>query len=159
MKLVAVATRISVAAALCLGVARCDLLVDEVICRHTTRAELEAGRQRTIVITAETCCDQGCNVYYEARESGRVVRPAGYVSSDDGRHGPYSLISAEGGDLIGVVETSEERPKLLIIHDFAAGRTDRDLPTGEASYEEGLRFHDELYARLRSENPQLPAER
>jgi hypothetical protein len=153
----ATATRIVVTVALCVALGGCDFVIDEVLFRPETLASLDAGRQRTIVITRETWCDQACAITFEVREAGRVRR-RGYISSDDGRtRHSYSLITAEGGDLVGLVDAREKRLDPLIVLDFAAGRSSQDLPRPDASYEEGIEYHHQLRERLRRENPQLPA--
>jgi len=72
-------------------------------------SELVVGKGRTIEITAQSCWEISRSVYYEVKENGKVVTPLCAMTFDSGSdEHRYAILSAKGGSLVGVVDTTQE---------------------------------------------------
>ena len=118
---------------------------------------LVVGKGRTIEITGQSCWEISRSVYYEVKENGKVVTPLYAMTSDSGSdEHRYEILSARGGSLIGVVDTTQTPHELVILHDFGSGESWPRLRDDEVSYDEAVRKKwRDLFDQLQSENPKL----
>ena len=126
-------------------------------CDPVPISELVVGNGRTIEITAQSCWEISRSVYYEVKENGNVVTPLCAMTFDSGsdRH-RYAMLSARGGSLVGVVDTSQTPHELVILHDFGSGESWPRLRDFEVSYDDAVRKKWRgLFDQLKSENPEL----
>lgn len=120
-------------------------------------AELDVGPQRSVIITAGNCWEISRPIYYKVREAGRVIRPTTYIHGDRNDSYAYAVVFAEGGTLVGVMETTLTSPELVIMQDFESGESWPRLRDDEVSYYEPVREKWRgIFERLRHENPNLP---
>ena len=108
-------------------------------------------------MTAGVCWEVSRPIYYEITEDGRILVPKTYINGDGGHdEHQYMAIFAEGGSLVGVVETTGGTRVLVVIQDFKTGESWPRVKDDEVSYEEKVvRRHQNLFDRLRKENPAL----
>jgi hypothetical protein len=120
-------------------------------------AELAVGKARTIEITAQSCWEISRSIYYEVKENGNVVTPLYAMSFDSGSdEHRYAILRANGGSLVGVVDTTKTPNELVILHDFGSGQSWPRLRNNEVSYDEAVRKKwRDLFDELKSENPEL----
>jgi len=126
-------------------------------CDNVPISELVVGNGRTIEVTAASCWEISRSVYYEVKENGKVVTPLFVMTSDGGsdKH-QYAVLTAKGGSLIGVIETTRTPHELVILHDFSSGESWPRLRDDEVSYDEAVRRKwRDRFDQLKSENPEL----
>jgi len=104
---------------------------------------------RVIELRASVFCDNGCVIYY--RVPGFIDRHAmGYTSESPGSL-KFSVLTAEGGALVAVVEASAPEV-VLLLHDFE--RNDSWPYQGHTEHHtERLARGEALLRRLVSEHP------
>jgi hypothetical protein len=126
-------------------------------CDPVPISEVVVGKGRTIEITAESCWEISRSVYYEVKENGNVVTPRCVITFDSGNdEHRYAVLSAKGGSLVGVVDTTRTPHELVILHDFRSGESWPRLRDYEVSYDEAVRKKwRNLFDQLKSENPEL----
>lgn len=126
-------------------------------CDPVPISALVVGKGRTIEITAQSCWEISRSVYYEVKENGKVVTPLYVITFDSGSdEHRYAIVSAKGGSLIGVVDTTQTPHELVILHDFRSGESWPRLRDDEVSYDEAVRKKwRDLFDQLQGENPQL----
>ena len=126
-------------------------------CDPVPISTLVVGQGRTIEITAESCWEISRSVYYEVKENGNVMTPRYAMTFDSGNdEHQYAILSAKGGSLVGVVDTSQTTHELVILHDFGSGESWPRLRDDEVSYNEAVRKKwRDLFDQLQSENPEL----
>ena len=126
-------------------------------CDPVPISKLTVGKGRTIEITGQSCWEISRSVYYEVKENGNVVTPLHVMSFDSGSaEHSYAILSARGGSLIGVVDTTETPHELVILHDFGSGESWPRLRDTEVSYDEAVRKKwRNLFDELQRENPEL----
>ena len=132
--------------------------IGDYVCeRDDEISQLDVGHGREIRMTAGVCWEISRPIYYEIKEDGRIVVPKTYIDGDGGddEH-QYRAIFAEGGSLVGVVETTGGTQVLVVIQDFKTGESWPRVKDDAVSYEEKVvRRHQDLFERLRKENPEL----
>jgi hypothetical protein len=118
------------------------------------REALDVGPGRRIVITEFTVnmtrtdsdklyrSDQLYQVYQDGKE---MIPEADLAIVGFEGHG-YTLVTAEGGDLVAVVEKGDPK-KVQVLHDFVSGLS---WPAGR-----GSERYDELIGRMHKEHPEL----
>ena len=127
--------------------------------QQTSIATLEVHNQRHIIFTADNCFENDSRpIYYEVKESGRVVTPTTYIGNDNGAQPhTYTSFFAEGESLVAVLETTATPAEIVIMQDFNSGESWPRLRENEVAREEFVkRKWQGVYERLRRENPQLP---
>jgi hypothetical protein len=126
-------------------------------CDSDDISTLVVGKGRTIEITAASCWEISRSVYYEVKVDGNVVTPLFAMTFDSGSdEHQYAILSAKGGSLVGVVDTSQTPHELVILHDFGSGESWPRLRDTEVSYDEAVRKKwRDLFDQLQSENPGL----
>jgi hypothetical protein len=127
--------------------------------RQTSIATLDVRNQRRINFTADNCFENDSRpIYYEVKESGRVVTPTTYIGNDNGNQPhTYTSFFAEGESLVAVLETTATPAEIVIMQDFNSGESWPRLRENEVAREEFVkRKWQGVYERLRRENPQLP---
>ena len=68
------------------------------------------------------------------KENGKVVTPLSAMTFDSGSdEHRYAVLSARGGSLVGVVDTTQTPHELVILHDFGAGESWPRLRDDEVS--------------------------
>lgn len=121
--------------------------------------ELWAGENRSIIIKKERCFENNQAMYYEVREGTSIIVPTTYLHGFDGSQ-PYEfkIVYAENQSLVGVVETKQGAPAVLIIQDFTKGET-FPRPGDDENWdsESYVKRAQSLYERLKRENPQMEA--
>jgi hypothetical protein len=123
-------------------------IIDYLCRRDSPIAELDAGDNRIIAISAASCWEGiGRPLYYEVRDNGMVVISKTLFCVDMGEEHSYSLIYAENQSIIGVLEITTSSPNLRAIVDF---RTRTSWPRSE--FYEGWRIRIQ---KLRQENPEV----
>ena len=126
-------------------------------CDSVPISTLVVGKDRTIEITAQSCWEISRSVYYEVKENGRVVTPLYSMTFDSGSdEHRYAILTARGGSLVGVVDTTQTPHELVILHDFRSGESWPRLRDDEVSYDAAVRKKwRDLFDQLQSENPEL----
>ena len=119
--------------------------------------ELGAGENRSIIITKERCFENNQAMYYEVRGEKGIIVPTTYLNGFDGSQ-PYEfkIVYAENQSLIGVVETKQGKPAVVIIQDFTNGDTfPRPKPYENWDSESYSKRAHSLFERMMRENPQI----
>ena len=144
-------------ALLCSSCAIGRKITDYVCERDDEISRLDVGHGREIRMTAGVCWEVSRPIYYEITEDGRILVPKTYINGDGGHdEHQYMAIFAEGGSLVGVVEATGGTRVLVVIQDFKTGESWPRVKDDEVSYEEKVvRRHQNLFDRLRKENPAL----
>ncbi len=126
-------------------------------CDSVPISALVVGKDRVIEITGQSCWEISRAVYYEVKENGKIVTPLCAMTFDSGNdEHRYAILSAKGGSLIGVVDTTQTPHELVILHDFGSGESWPRLRDDEVSYDEAVRKKwRNLFDQLQSENPKL----
>lgn len=123
-----------------------------------TIAELDVGQRRTVLITADNCWEISRPIFYEVTDGGKVITPTSYIDGDGGNDShTYSVVYAEGGALVSVLETTRAPQELVIMQDFKSGESWPRLRDTEVSYDLDVQEKWRgIFERLRRENPLLP---
>ncbi len=118
--------------------------------------ELRVGEKRRILIRAASYAEVNQNLFYEVRIGDRTVVPgcwftAWHRDTTEGDDPAFRVVSAEGGELVGVVEinTPEE---ILILHDFSTGYSWPASISGE-HWKTASAHARRLLERLKGETP------
>jgi hypothetical protein len=124
-----------------------DRLCDE----DAILAQLDAGNDRLITISAQSCWEVSRAVDYEVRERGAVVSAKSLIDTDDGNDNShnYSLIYAENKSLVGVTDNAATPAQVVVIYDFKSG--DKWAVLGDTHKGQAR----DLFSRLKLENPEL----
>ncbi len=128
------------------------------LCKEDTAiADLDAGSNRHIIITGQSCWEVGRGLHYEVKDGGRIVSPKSLYDVDEGNSHTYSLIYADNKSLVGVIEMTRKQSRILAIYDFNSGNTYPRPKDDEVGVEETVQQRWRgLFQRLHQENPQIP---
>lgn len=107
-------------------------------------ATLDAGNRRQVIILEESYSEVSRGIAYQVEVAGDVVvAPCIMDFFDFDTRLTFQLVPPDGGDLVGVVETSSPQ-RVLAIHDFVSHETwPGETHPGQWDYEE----YDERLAR------------
>jgi hypothetical protein len=118
---------------------------------------LDCGEGREIVIWLDFRSEDAPSLYYEVIVNDKVVTKMCFcfvVSSPSNTD--LHLLSAENGNLVGVVEgTPPDCSKVVILHDFSTGESwpELDGKTGSKHSEQVRKLKEAMQLRLRRANP------
>jgi hypothetical protein len=121
-----------------------NTIIDYLCSQDQTLAVLDAGEQRTIIITGESCWEINRTLHYEVKVNGKVASSKWLFDFDQGGRHQYSLIYAENKTLVGVLDSDilPTYPQIII-----------DFKKNVSSWPKNLYIYDDYSSRLKSENP------
>jgi hypothetical protein len=120
--------------------------------RYQVLTRLPVGEHgNSIVILQDIYYDNGWRLYYQVKSGGKVIVDCRFIcSQDDGKHSNFKIITARGGNLVGLFQ--ESRPESIIaLHDFSSGRTWPAVLSDSESYVETHDRGNALLASLQQE--------
>jgi hypothetical protein len=125
-------------------------ILDYFCTQDTVLADLNAGNDRTITISAKSCWEIGRPIFYEVKDGGKIAFPKTFFNVDQGNHNSYSLVFAENKSLVGVLDASTAPPEAVIIYDFTS-----NMVWPKQYGQSGTQKWRSIFLRLQYDNPQL----
>lgn len=117
--------------------------------RYRVLTTLPVGEQgNSIAILEDIYYDNGRRLYYQVKSGEKVIVDRYFICSqlDDGKHSNFKIITARGGNLVGLFQ--ESRPESIIaLHDFSSRRT---WPAVLSDSESNVETRNRGYALLAS---------
>jgi hypothetical protein len=130
-------------------------IMDSLCEQDNILAELDAGNNRSITISGESCWEVGRGLHYEVKDQGKIVSPKFLFDVDEGHDSDhrYSLIYAENKSLVAVLDVKAAPPRVMAVYDFKSGDTWSTYHNETlGSYTQKVR---DLFLKLQQENPGL----
>lgn len=122
--------------------------------RYRVLTTLPVGEQGySIVILEDIYYDNGRRLYYQVKSGEKVIVDRYFICSqvDDGKHSNFKIITARGGNLVGLFQ--ESRPEsIIVLHDFSSRRTWPGVLSDSESHVETRDRGNALLASLQQEH-------
>jgi len=121
--------------------------------RHV--ATLDCGSGRQIIITADAEWERSQPLRYRVVVDEVTVVSKRYFDNQNPHETlRFSLVTADGGRLAGIVNDRHEWPTVVVIHDFVTGES---WPASDSHYKNHAKIArlSQAFQRLQAENPGL----
>ena len=108
------------------------------------------------MILQDVYYDNGRRLYYEVKNVDKVLVERRFICTqmDTGKHSNFKIITARGGNLVGVFQ--ESRPdSIIVLHDFTSQQTWPAVLSDSESYVETRNRGNALLALLQQEHNEL----